>query len=441
MDSSGALRTIDATLRAPTPVRVSFPSAGFWMAIVILTMTIREVTLWQVGAAHGRIGDMVLLLVFGLWFGGRCLIGRFAIVRNRLDLAVMIFLMVYVVSILWADNVEAGWFRLLKLLRNGALYILLVDYLSANFQGRYQRIAVSILLAGLFQSLAFMVSISREGGLVALSTLLQADAIMSSNPLLNVVRKDQGAGLFMKGVASWLPLCMFIGLSIGPWIRSRGLAIGNWALFLAMGALTLLSATRASMVGLAVGFAIAFFFLLPRMSVKNMLVGAIIFLFPIILGTWYFGLHKLILGRFSFEVLGSDDAVSLRLEFFEYALARFAESPLIGAGVSSIDPDSFLVVHNVYLQVLGELGIVGGAVFLWIMALWVWYLMAARRMTSHMRDPLISRVAVSLLGFSGFLFTYFLVGHDLGSGEPWIVMSMASALHNSRPKVSSKSTN
>jgi len=416
-------------------VRASFPNAGFWMGLVILTMIIREVTLWQVGRANGRIGDMLLLLVFGLWFGGRCLIGRFAIVKNRLDLAVMIFLMLHVMSILWADNVEEGWFRLLKLLRNGALYILLVDYLSTDFSTRYRRIATCLVITGLLQSLAYMISIGRHGGLAALAVMLQADSLQSNNPALGVVREETGAGLFLQGAASWLPLCMFVGFSIHPSIRSRVLALGNWVLIPVMGALTVLSGTRASMVGLAVGLTIFLPLVVTKMTVKKIVGGGIVVL-ALIFSAWHFGLYNLVEGRFSHEVLQNDPAILARLDFFQRTLDRFEKSPLLGAGVASIEPDELFIVHNLYLQVLGELGVVGGAIFLWIMALWVLYLVSAQRLASAMRDPWRNRVAISLLGFSIFLFTYFLVGHDLGSGEPWIVMGMASALHNSRPKAS-----
>lgn len=438
MNGSDTLKIPSASMsRGSTMVRTSFPNAEFWMAVVFLTMTIRGLTLWELGEgqAHGRIGDMVLLGVFGLWFGGRCLSGRFGVVRNRLDLAVMMFVMFYVMSILWAYNVEAGWFRLLKLLRNWMLYILLADYLSVNFLSRYRRIAVYILLSGLFLSLAFVVSISRHGGTAALAMLLQAEDVPSSNPLLSVVRSDQGAGLMMMGFASWLPLCMFMGFSIQPWIRSRVLALGNLVYFYAMGAATLLSASRAAMVGLAGGLAIIFPLVAKTMTVKKIIGGGIILL-AVICGAWQFGLQNLVMARFSYEVIEKDGAVSERLDFFEVAISRFKESPLVGKGVASIEPEAHLdttgywAVHNVYVQVLAEIGIVGGALFLWILVLWVWYLISAKRLASHMRDPAISRVAVALLAYSIFLFLFFLVGHDLGSGETWIIMGIASALYN-----------
>ncbi len=412
-------------------MKFSFPGAGFWMASIILTMTIRQVSLWQLGgAANGRIGDMVLLLVVGLWFGGRCLTGRLDMIRNRLDLAVIIFLLFCVMSVLWADNVHGGGFRSLKLLRNGMLYFVLADYLSGDFPSRYKRIAICVLITGLFQSVGYIVAIGQNGGVSALSALLQAESVASNDPILAVVRKDQGGAMFLQGVASWLPLGMFLGFSIRRTMRSPLVSLGNWILICSMGVLTVLSGTRAAMVAFAAGLVVIFLFTVPDLTGNRaiMVVVGAAFLF---FGAWLLGLLGLVGSRMSVQTLQSDPSVVARLAFIEFALDRFSESPWVGVGVGNIFPDGLTAVHNVYMQVLGEVGVVGGAIFLWILALWAGYLISASAFATRLGDQMQKQFAISILGASVFFFTYFLVGHDLGSAEPWLLMSMTSGLHNS----------
>lgn len=390
-------------------------------------MPIRELSLWEIGRAHGRIGDMLLAFCFLIWFAAGCLKGTFRIVRNRLDFAVMIFLLVYALSLIWADNIGEGVPRLLKLLRNGMLYILIVDYLSTDFPRGYWRFAVCLLVTGLLQSLAFIWSIAEYGGIAALSMLLQTESVQSNNPILNVVRTNQGGGVFLRGAASWLPLCMFIGYGILSGIRRYDFAIGSRILIVIMGALTVLGVSRTAWAGLVSGFGTIWLLATPNITKKHVLKGGVTVLI-LLSGVWYFNAQNLIMSRIDFESVTTDPAVQDRLEFYRYTLSRVEESPWLGKGVASIDPDALLIVHSLYLQILGEVGIVGSGIFLWIMGLWVRYLLVARRAVWAKRDALNRQIASSVLGASVFFFVSFLAGHDLGGGEPWLLMGITSAL-------------
>lgn len=408
--------------------KYALPGAVVWMALIILTMPIRELSLWELGRAHGRIGDMVLIGAFFVWFAAGSVRGSFRLVRNQLDAAVIGFLLCYGVSLIWADNPTEGVARLGKLLRNGMLYILLVDYLSADFPDAYKRLAVCLLITGLMQSMAFMWSVAEYGGVTAIAMLLQADSIQSNNPLLDVVRTHQGGGIFLRGAASWLPLCMFVGYGIASGIRNSAFALSNRLLILIMGALTILGVSRAAWAGLLAGFGLIWLLGAPHLRKKQVLkAGAAVFL--LLLVAWHFNAHNLIMSRIALDEVGKDPAVQERLDFYEYTLGRIADSPLLGKGVASINPDELFIVHNLYLQILGELGIVGGVFFLWIMGMWAWYLIAARNAAVARGDQTGRHVAASLLGVTVFFFVSFLSGHDLGGGEPWLIMGIASGMY------------
>lgn len=403
------------------------PGAAVWMALIILTLPIREVSLWEFGAAHGRIGDLVLAACFALWLASGCLRGELVFATNALDRAVLFFLVVYAASILWAESLGFGLYQLTKLLRNGVLYLLLVHYLSESFPQRYRQIAICLLVTGLIQTLAFAWSIGEYGGLAALSILLNAESVKSSDSVLNVVRSDQGAGVFLRGVASWLPLCMFAGFSIVSFIRQRTGRIGIWLLFVVMGLMTVLSATRSAWIGLAAGFAVIVALTAGEITVKKFMLGG---LFVVMLGVGLasLNLHTFIQGRFAPEVLLQDRAIQDRYDYFEIAFDAFLGSPVVGKGVGSISQDELFIVHNVYLQVLGELGVMGAAILAVVIGLWIWALLLARKLARNCGDGFCMRVSATILGATAFFLTYFLAGHDLAGGEPWIVLGVASAV-------------
>lgn len=418
--------TVATPAVAPTVFEKTFPGATTWIALVILTMPIREVSLGEFGPAHARIGDILVAACFALWLCFKCIRGGQGFTTNPLDRAVLLFLVIYCLSMVWADRVDFGLYRLMKLLRNGMLYLLLVDYLSADFPGRYRQVAMCFLVTGFMQTLAFGWSIVMYGGPSAVTMLLQAETVQSNDSILDVVRTDQGAGLMLRGVGSWLPLCIFIGISIIQSCQKVG-RYNIWLLNLMMGLMIILSATRSAWIGLAAGFMIIGVFMINESKLKKLALKGV-FLVLVLIGGMSLNLHSFIQARFAFDVLENDPAIQDRYDYFEVALDAFRESPFLGKGVGSIDPSELFIVHNVYLQVLGELGVIGGATFCAVIGLWIWALFSARKLAANLGDSFASRVSTTIIGLSIFFLTYFFAGHDLAGGEPWIAMGIASAL-------------
>lgn len=90
-----------------------------------------------------------------------------------------------------------------------------------------------------------------------------------------------------------------------------------------------------------------------------------------------------------------------------------------------------MIVHSVYLQVLGELGLVG---FLMMAAIfWLWFTLLLRvwRIARRARDKELRATAAAMLGLTTFFLVSFIFAYDLEGGEPWIAMAMSSALFSS----------
>jgi O-antigen ligase len=414
-----------------------FPGASWWVAAVLLTMPVREVALAQFGRANLRIGDVVLACALALWLASAGSRGRLRIQFNGLDRAILVFLLVYASSMLWTIESEHGWVRILKLTRNTLLYALLVNYLRVNFRAGFRTIAVFLVVSGLMQSAAFLYSIREYGGAKALGVMLAAETLVSNDPQLAVVKSESSAGLFLRGGASWFPLCMFFGIAIAHRMKTVwGSALVRAAVAL-MAVLTLLTFSRGAWISLAVAIFVLLVTGRRRRALRRVFLLASVFLVVAAAGG-YAVIERIVRSRFSsVEAMLIDPSILDRMEYFRLALERFRISSLLGGGAAGIAPSEFIIVHNVYLQVLGELGLLGVVVFGIVLWKWANCLLRARGYSSAVGDHDLTMAVTAMLGVTAFFLTYFLIGHDLESGEPWIVMAMSSALYAStRARVS-----
>lgn len=406
-----------------------FPGDHYWIGAAILTMPVRELSLGQVGPGFIRLGDLVLAGAVGLWILTELKQRGRQFRMNALDGTVVLFLLLYILSLLWSDQFEWGVLRLAKLTRNTLLFLLLVSYLKQDIVRRFERLAVLLLASGVMSSVAYLISIQQAGGTAALGEMFGASVLASNDERLAVVKGDQGAGLFLRGVASWLPLCLMTGITLLNDGRRATRTTVVWIAITVMVMLTLLTMTRAAWIALAAAIVVTLLTDVPGRSIRR--ASALLTLVSVLV---VIGLGSTIIGiagsRFTDGLFLEDESVKERLSFFTVAIDRFWSSPIFGSGVSSIDPTEFMVVHNVYLQVLGELGLVGAAVFLCMVLLWVSYLLAVRRHCMRRKDRHAQGMVASVCGITAFFLVYFLAGHDLGSGEPWVVLAVASALYS-----------
>lgn len=126
-----------------------------------------------------------------------------------------------------------------------------------------------------------------------------------------------------------------------------------------------------------------------------------------------------IIERFSSSSGG--DALTGRTELWEYSLEMFAKNPLFGSGFASFNEYSFrngysynggkwnFYGHNCYLELLGEIGIIGSAVF------WCAFLLPFLGSMKMLRNRMINTQGKFLLFFSLYVqimfFFYSLTGN------------------------------
>lgn len=408
-----------------------FPGAAFWVSAVILTMPVRDVALGVIGRANIRIGDLVLLAAVIVWLTASALRQRMRVQLNGLDLAMVVLVCVYAMSVFWAVANEHTWIRIFKLTRNLWMYILIVNYLRSDFDTAFRRIAIALVIAGLMQSVAFVVSMMQFGGVEAWRVILESQDLASNDTRLSVVKSGNGAGIFLRGAATWLPLCAFFGLAVLPRLRRMpSLWVGGaaWLMFV----LTMLTLSRGPWLALAAAAPVVLAARGLSRSLKRVAMALPIVTLLLLAG-WHEAVTNVLRSRMgtSVEQMMSDPSVVDRLDMFRLAIDSFERSPFVGGGVSGISPFEYIIVHNAYLQVLGELGVVGAVLFGWVIVKWLRYLLACRRQALRRGDDVTRTAAATMLGLAVFFLVLFLSSHDLESGEVWLAIAAASGLFTS----------
>lgn len=150
------------------------------------------------------------------------------------------------------------------------------------------------------------------------------------------------------------------------------------------------------------------------------------------------------------------DRASGRIDLWHAAWKGFEESPLLGLGAGNFQAraldllqttpgvdlrrnyvEAGRVVHNAYLEVLTELGVIGFALFVAVLGLTLWRLVTTSRRAASMGDLFVERSAAALL-LALLAIAVGAVSLSLEYGRLlWLVIGLALALDSlSRQRVS-----
>jgi O-antigen ligase len=139
-----------------------------------------------------------------------------------------------------------------------------------------------------------------------------------------------------------------------------------------------------------------------------------------------------------------DQSVQSRLEQFEYSLRAFASSPVIGVGFLGFShwlssqpgmPDEEHVIHNAYLRLGAEQGLVGLGLYLailggaWMQLTRTWRVARLRRRLS---DPALTELGRLAMFLQFSLFGSIVAGaftHAQRFKTAWMVIALATVVH------------
>jgi len=323
---------------------------------------------------------------------------------RRLVLPALAVLAAGALSLMGSDHLALGWFELFRLAKATLLLLLLPNIVRTEGELKF---ALAVLMAGLVLQSVLVFTQTTLGTSLGLEILGENPELMSEPLAAARYSRAGGTLLHPNMLANYLNLLLFLGLAV-VLVRGLELRLLPLALATAMGVSALvLTLSRGGWIAFVVGYLALAGFVVRRIPERRHVVvlATVAAVFLVVL--------SIVLPTPVNARLFSDDygAARLRIPLAQIALQIIDTSPVIGTGINSYpqivpsfisnntpelipgwyDVDN-MVVHNLYLLVAAETGILGLGAFLWLM---VAIFAAARRVALEQHDW-ISLVALGM---------------------------------------------
>jgi O-antigen ligase len=345
----------------------------------------------------------------------------------------MAFLLLCLLSVGWSLDPGFGLARTFKYLRDLIFYFLLVQCLERDFRTGYR-----LVTAAAVASFAYIVPVAIYS--LARATSLDIDALtaigLASSVALDPLRSEAiGGGTFagtINDLARWANVAFFLLLGTGFWtVRARILRWSCWVAAATLIAVQGVSFSRAAWLGLLVGAVWWWLRLRGRMRLSVAVRVGLVFA---IVGALYWlvsnHLDQLLLARIrSTSELDADAAITGRFTLWQMGLSAFADRPLGGVGmgggtvIAAATGVKDWYVHNVYIQMLFELGIAGAVVWGAAVCTWIWSAFGVRIAPLEWKDQIIA-VAIQATVLS--LLVQGLTGTDFTELEYWMMLALGA---------------
>jgi O-antigen ligase len=325
----------------------------------------------------------------------------------------------------WAGDKSFATLRAGKLVRNYLLYLLVVDYLLRCFDKNVGRLGAALVLAGWAVLAGFIYSTWLYGGWGAIKELLTAQSLGSQVPELAFLRQEQGGTLFLVDIANWTMMNVFLAAGLLPRMQGRRVASASlWTYVIAGICALLLSLTRGAIIALVIGMLIMGLLALKTFGRRQ---KALLFITLAVVAIALFGIGLVRVIAVHFATIPTDLSELQRLDLWRRALEAFVSAPWLGVGAGNVVQDTYIAVHNLLLQVLGELGLLGGVVFGGLLFYWLSALIRIVRQASQRQKNFV--LVCSVLAASVAYLVYSLVSAEAMEGmEVWILLGVTTAL-------------
>lgn len=402
--------------------------------LLIVTVPLRSLALFELPGANLRVPDLVVLAgAVGLLVGW--LLQGGALRRSALDGWLWLFVGYVAVSVLWSLDPAFGAARTFKFARSLVFYLLVRHALERD----YLR-GTRIIAAGFAASFGFILPVLAhtfsENNTLDLQAL--ANVQLASSGALDVLRTGAlGAGTFagtVNTLAMWANVGMFLLLGTGWWRDPGRLPrLAFWAALITVVGVQVVTLSRGAWLGMAVGGLWWLWRLRGSLRFSGWVYVVAVLLLGLT-GRWLArqGLDRLIVARLeSTTEVEADGSITQRFTFWQGAVRAFAARPLGGVGmgggtvVAARNGYKDWFVHNVYLQILYELGLAGFLIWAMIVARWLGRTFGVPLAGTGWAER-VQRVSLQAVSLS--LLTMGLTNLDFTEFEFWIVLAMAAAL-------------
>jgi len=424
----GVLLALGFALVVPRMRRGDFRYRDVLLFTVAFTLPLRNISLLTVAGGNVRLGDLVILiaagtLAFELVFG---------VVRVRLTqthVLLILFVAWCFCTIVWSLDPRFGVTRSLKYLRD----LLLFGFAAAWSYGRFDR-ALRVVSAGVLVSFALIYPLAM---LSASERLAQLTFGRQPGRDLSILRGEGGIGPVTYApeatvieVAFWTNIAIWLLLSQGGWMAgSRVKRAVFWLAMFALLSLEVMTFSRGLWLALGVAGVLWLVWIGPGVR-RPLLIGIALIAIAASAAAYRLDLHRMLARRVASFVAGDADlAISLRFKSWKASIDALETRPMgVGIGGTKVAVErkgGIWFVHNLYLQLLAELGPIGFALALGALLL---SFARARIAAGCAADPHLRVAAASIAAAIVSYLVLGLVYLDFADLEIWLLLAFATSL-------------
>jgi polysaccharide biosynthesis protein PslJ len=406
--------------------------AGFWGVVIVISVLPFATIPVDIGLTPTLL-DMALGATIAIW-ALRLATGRQrTVITAPITLPLIAFILVAIFAFIFGMGNGPLTANLLRhfaeLLLSIGFALVVVDFCSSWL--RLERLVVVILLSG------------TAAALIAIGLWLLPDLL--ANDLLNVLQRVGYPGGFVIRYIEENPelaeraigtsvdpnalggLLLIIGTLAGPQLVTRRPLLPRWLTILITGLIfvcLLLTFSRGALVGLVAGLGVVVLARYRRLIPYLIGLGLLFLLLPF---------AQSYIARFIEGIQGQDLATQMRFGEYRDAVALIGRYPLFGVGFAgSPDIDLYLGVANVYLTIGQQMGALGLAAFLAVIATVFGYAYFNRRYFrgSDRHDPIWLGLHAALVGaLVAGIFDHYLFNIDFHHAVTvfWLFVGLATA--------------
>ncbi|MBN1482210.1 O-antigen ligase domain-containing protein [candidate division KSB1 bacterium] len=387
----------------------------------------------QAGASTVGISltDILLLILLFLWLLELASKDRpYAIFYARLTVPALLYIEAAALTLLWAPRLDLAIMEVFRMIKVCALYFILLNHLRDE---RDLRLAMWALIATVaFESMIAGLQIVK-GGLLGLEFLGEAPADPDGDASLWRVMGTLGhPNKLATFIESLLLLCVGAFLiEKKKWLKIASLSITG------LGLVTLImTGTRGAWVGFVAAFITFLFFAVrnKHIDIKLILKPAIIVVLLMLMIGLSFS------GMLTERIFGDDyGSAESRIPMFQIAFNIISAHPVGGVGINNYQVnmreynDSVRAmryttiprpVHNMYLLVMGETGLIGFAAMMLLLLSFISILVK----TAASSSPQLAVIAICILsGVAAFCVHGLVDKHPPGGYAPFYAMMAVGA--------------
>lgn len=322
--------------------------------------------------------DIIIFFLFVLWFFQKIQRSKFKTQRYKSEVNIFAGVLLFLLfNIFVSQNIWNGLYHMLKFLEFSFFTYYVASLIKTIVQIKKIFFLLGVGIVG--QSLLAIAQFLKQGSLGGAFYLLGERTFTAATPGIanasingELILRPYGTFSHPNVMAGFLLISMICLLFSLSWARTRA-EKGLWAIFLLFGS----SALLLSMSRLAVTLWVV---LLTVVFVQQIKKGySRLFAALVLGGCFCFVLFVTPFGSRLLQTSFTEEAVVQRTELIRTSSALFLQQPVIGVGLGQFIPMLATVqkplsfglyhqpVHNIFLLVLVETGIIGLGFFIWFL--------------------------------------------------------------------------